>query len=103
MKVTNTYNSKNELIKTVSDKEINYTYNPEGKRIEKQDNEKIIKYVYEGLDIILELDRDNNIIASNIYGLSLVSRNSDRKGYYLYNGHGDTVTIIDNENNEIKK
>ena len=100
--VTNTYNSKNELIKTVSDKEINYTYNPEGKRIEKQDNEKIIKYVYEGLDIILELDRDNNIIASNIYGLSLVSRNSDRKGYYLYNGHGDTVTIVDNEQNEIK-
>ncbi len=102
LKVTNTYNSKNELIKTVSDKEINYTYNPEGKRIEKQDNEKIIKYVYEGLDIILELDSNNNVIANNVYGLSLISRNSDKKGYYLYNGHGDTVTIVDNEQNEIK-
>ena len=102
MKVTNTYNSKNELIKTVSDKEINYTYNPEGKRIEKIENNNKIKYVYEGLDIILELDKDNNVIANNVYGLSLVSRNSDKKGYYLYNGHGDTVTIVDNEQNEIK-
>ena len=102
MKVTNTYNSKNELIKTVSDKEVNYTYNPEGKRIEKNENNNKIKYVYEGLDIILELDSNNNVIANNVYGLSLISRNSDKKGYYLYNGHGDTVTIVDNEQNEIK-
>ena len=99
VKVTNTYNERNELIKTVSDKEINYIYNPEGKRIQKQVDNKVIKYIYEGLDVILELDENDNKIAQNIYGLSLISRNTDQKGYYLYNGHGDTVRIVDNEEN----
>ena len=56
--------------------------------------------IYEDLHIILELDEQNEILAKNVYGLSLLSRSTDQKGYYLYNGHGDTVVIV-NEEQEI--
>ena len=92
------YNERNELIKTIVDgKEIRYTYNAEGKRITKESDNQKRKYIYEDLHIILELDEQNEILAKNVYGLSLLSRSTDQKGYYLYNGHGDTVVIVNEE------
>jgi len=99
VKETSTYNERNELVKVVTDKETIYTYNPEGKRIQKQQDNKVIKFVYEGLDVILELDENDNELSHNTYGLALISRENSSKGYYLYNGHGDTVSIVNEENN----
>jgi RHS repeat-associated protein len=48
---------------------------------------------------ILELDDQNNQVATNTYGLSIIKRTTDKEGYYLYNGHGDVKKIVDNTNN----
>lgn len=99
LKQSNTYDSDNQLVKSVVDGvETTYVYNGEGKRIQKKNGDSVIKYVYEGMNIILELDSSNNELAHNQYGLSLVSRDTGSKGYYLYNGHGDTVSIVDSSN-----
>ena len=96
---TNTYNERNELISTTKDNEtFEYEYNAEGKRISKSDGTDIVKFIYEGKNIILEVDESDEEIASNIYGLALVKRETeDEEGYYLYNGHADTITIVDEE------
>ncbi len=97
---TNTYNYKNELIgMTKENTTTNYEYNAEGKRVSKNSGIDTIKFIYEGTKVILELDGNNDKIATNIYGQALLKRTTvDYSGYYLYNGHGDVVTIIDEEN-----
>lgn len=97
---TNVFNERNELISTTKNSNTTtYGYNVEGKRISKSDGTNIIKFIYEGTNIILEVDGNNDELSKNIYGLALVSRvtNSDN-GYYLYNGHGDVVVIVDDLN-----
>ena len=99
--ITNIYNSRNELIQVDENDDTlsTYTYNAEGKRIQKQANNKTINYVYDNKDIILELDDSNNQTATNVYGLALLKRNTtNQEGYYLYNGHGDVTKIVDNSN-----
>lgn len=97
---TNVFNERNELISTTKNSNTTtYGYNVEGKRISKSDGTNIIKFIYEGTNIILEVDANNDELSKNIYGLELVLRttNSD-SGYYLYNGHGDVVVIVDDLN-----
>ena len=49
--------------------------------------------------VTLEVDELNNEIARNLYGHALVTREvENEKGYYLYNGHGDVVKIVDTSN-----
>jgi len=98
--ITNVYNERNELISTTKNEQTTtYQYNAEGKRISKSDGSDITKFIYEGTKIVLELDDLNNEIARNTYGLALVSREVNNEvGYYLYNGHGDTVVIINSDN-----
>ena len=93
----NIYNERNELVSTTKDnKTTTYSYNAEGRRISKISGTSTTRFIYEGASIILEVDESNDEIASNVYGHNLVTRNIDNvRGYYLYNGHGDTVTIVD--------
>jgi RHS repeat-associated protein len=95
---TNTYNSRNELIQVNDGQVSEYKYNAEGKRIQKI-TDTTINFVYDGDNILLELDDQNNQVATNTYGLSLIKRTTDKEGYYLYNGHGDVTKIVDNTNN----
>lgn len=97
----NTYNEKNELIATQGETHTaTYEYNAEGQRTKKTIDNITTQFVYEGTNAVLELDETGNEIAKNIYGLALISRKMDnKKGYYLYNGHGDVTTIIDSNNN----
>jgi RHS repeat-associated protein len=94
---TNTYNKRNELIQVNDGQVSQYNYNLEGKRVQKT-TDSTINYVYDGDNIILELDEQNNQVATNTYGLALVKRTTDKEGYYLYNGHGDVTKIVDNQN-----
>ena len=95
----NEYNYKNELISTESNnEEVEYEYDSEGKRISKTSDDDTVVFIYEGRDIILEVDEEDNVLAQNIYGNALVARETDSvKGYYLYNGHGDVVGIVDED------
>jgi RHS repeat-associated protein len=94
---TNVFNDRNELTSTTKNNiTTTYSYNVEGKRISKSDGTDTTKFVYDGTKIILEVDGNNNELSKNVYGLALVSRTSgSNSGYYLYNGHGDVVLIVD--------
>jgi YD repeat-containing protein len=60
---TYTYDAENQLILVIS-----YKYDGLGRRIEKNVNGKITRYVYDNEDIILELDAQNSILATYIHG-----------------------------------
>ncbi|MDD2377026.1 MAG: hypothetical protein PHO88_06135 [Clostridia bacterium] len=95
---TNTYNQRNELTNVNDGQTVaQYTYNSEGKRVQKI-TDTTTNFVYDGDNIILELDDQNEQIATNTYGLALVKRTTSQEGYYLYNGHGDVTKILDNTN-----
>jgi hypothetical protein len=47
----------------------------------KSNGTNITKFIYEGKEIILEVDANNNELSKNIYGLALVSRTTGK--YFL--------------------
>ena len=101
--LTNIYNEKNELEKVKKNgKEIaSYRYDETGKRIEKNTNETT-KYIYDGTRVILELGNENEEKSVNTYGLELVSRKQNENNYYyLYNGHGDVTSLLDENNTKV--
>ena len=108
--IINIYNARNELISALdeyySEETGQYKYDAEGKRIEKtvlnymNKPTSTTKFVYEGTNLILELDGNGDQKAQNVYGLALTARKvNDKTGYYLYNGHGDVERILDSESN----
>ena len=93
---TNIYDELNQLTQTLTSdgNSIVNTYNREGVRVAKANNGVIIRYLYEGDKVILELDGSGAVIAKNIYGTNLIARTAEGiKGYYLYNGHADVTGI----------
>ncbi|MFR0822939.1 MAG: RHS repeat-associated core domain-containing protein, partial [Clostridia bacterium] len=101
----NTYNAKNELIKTIENGiETTYQYDVLGNRIEKTSGGHTTKYFYEGNQVILELNEHNEQIAKNVYGINLIARSTpEQLGYYMYNGHGDVVQILDESSNLLNR
>ena len=77
--------------------ETKYTYNYEGLRITKETGNKKVLYIYDGKNLLLELDSLGNVSARNVFGTKLISREitGNLKGFYRYNGHGDVVKIVD--------
>jgi RHS repeat-associated protein len=52
-------------------------------------------YLYDGMDILLELDDLGNI-SRNVLGINLIGRTNDEgTSYYIYNGHRDVVQLTD--------
>lgn len=90
------YNLRNQLTRTIfSDSTTEYAYNGEGLRTKKTVNGQETNYLYESGQVILETDGDNNAIARNVYGTSLISRTSEGETvFYFYNAHGDVTGLI---------
>jgi YD repeat-containing protein len=67
---TYTYDAENQLISVISEQGsvISYKYDGLGRRIEKNVDGKITRYVYDNEDIILEYDGEGNLIAKYIHG-----------------------------------
>ncbi|QRG65229.1 RHS repeat-associated core domain-containing protein [Brevibacillus choshinensis] len=89
--------------KTTNDK-LDYTYYADGFRATKIENEDETKYVYLNGKVIEELDGSGNAIAQNIWGNGLLFRkdfNTNQKGYYGLNSHGDVVSVTDAAGNEL--
>ena len=102
---TNIYNARNELIQVKNNENIvaSYFYNEEGKRISKTVGDNTTKYIYDGNNLILELDKENNELATNTYGINLIKRKTDKVGYYIYNSHGDISKVVDVDNNVLNE
>ena len=95
--VVNTYDDMNQLVSVATNNAtVVNTYNGDGIRVVKIAGDKTTRYLYEGNNVILELDSAGTQRARNIQGTSLISRQvDDQTAFYFYNGHGDITALID--------
>ena len=99
------WNAEGELIEIQKpdNSVINYRYDATGRRIEKAIDGVPIQYVYDGQDILLELDASNALLAGYIHGdlidLPLVLQRDDQHYYYHSDRLGSIRAITDNSGN----
>ncbi|MDD4049175.1 MAG: RHS repeat-associated core domain-containing protein, partial [Clostridia bacterium] len=87
----------------IDNKTYQYKYNTDGLRVEKITPEGTTKYYY-GLNgnTIAEANKNGAVTAQIIWGHKPLARKvSGKYYYYLYNGHGDVVQIIDENGNTV--
>jgi RHS repeat-associated protein len=77
---------------------VTYTYDEDGRRIQKVVNEEVTNYFYdgEGLNVLYETDGHNNVVRSYVYSESdqlLALKKGSQTYYYHYNGHGDVIAL----------
>ncbi|MDQ6423102.1 S8 family serine peptidase [Paenibacillus sp. LHD-117] len=74
-----------------------YAYNAEGLRTQKTVGGETTLYLYEYDKVILEVNGKGQTKARNVYGINLLTREMGSEKYsYLYNGHGDVTSLVDN-------
>ncbi|MDD5491994.1 MAG: polymorphic toxin type 44 domain-containing protein [bacterium] len=104
---TYTYNSEDQLIGVVTPTQaISYKYDALGRRIEKNVAGTITRYIYDGEDIIQELDGNNQIVSTYTHGPGidepiLVEKNGE-KYYYVSDGLGSITALVDQNGNVTK-
>lgn len=101
-----TYNSWEELATFITNSNTyNYSYDPEGLRIKKTGPSLDTRYHYNNNgQVIAESDFNNQVTAQNIYGMSALARKiGNNYYYYIYNGHGDIVQVIDENGNIVNR
>ncbi len=92
-----TYNSWDEMESFTAGDTSTYEYDPEGLRTVKETSEENIRYHCDdnGL-VIAESDATDTVTAQNIWGHKPLARKIDGSYYYyIYNGHGDVIQVID--------
>ena len=84
------------MVKTTAGKKTaTYSYNGEGYRVTKTENERTTNYLYEADKVVLETDVEGNETARNVYGTNLLTRTAQNDTMnYMYNGHGDVTALI---------
>ncbi|MGO0060738.1 RHS repeat-associated core domain-containing protein [Brevibacillus fluminis] len=94
-----TYDGRNRL-QSFSNKagdSASYKYFGDGLLATKLENGKETNYVYLNGKVIEEIDENGTVKARNIWGNQLILRKdyaSQNAGYYLFNSHGDVVSIV---------
>lgn len=88
--------------------DVNFDYGPDGMRNEKlirDINSKFSTFRYhynQNDEVIVESDRSNKAIANYVRGDRLLVKKdiiTSKDYYYLYNGHGDVIQIVDTDGN----
>lgn len=83
-----------------------YKYDPLGRRIEKNVDGTITKYLYDNEDIIAEYDGNGNLITKYIHGLGidepLAITKNNQTYYYHADGLGSIVALTDNVGNVVQ-
>jgi RHS repeat-associated protein len=84
---------------------VNYIYDGQGRRVAKNVDGAITKYVYDGEDILLETDENDNIIARYMHGPTidepLILERNGQSYYYLTDGLGSVVKLVDSAGNVV--
>jgi RHS repeat-associated protein len=96
---TYTYNSEDQLIGVTTPTQIiTHKYDAIGRRIEKNVAGAISRYVYDGEDIIEELDGNNQVIATYTHGPGIddpiALDKAGQKYYYISDGLGSITALI---------
>lgn len=104
------WNAADQLVSiTVKGKSIpfvTYKYDDDDRRIEKNVNDKITRYYYDGDSInpLYETDENGTILRSYVYsidGLRLSMKTGGQTYFYHYNPHGDVVAMTDDNGNVV--
>ena len=96
-----TYDTSNRLIRVdLPGGEIaTYRYDPLGRRIEKNVNNIITRYIYDSEEILFELGSNNNVLAYYTHGLGidepLIMECGGQSYYYHTDGLGSVVMLTD--------
>jgi RHS repeat-associated protein len=78
-----------------------YEYNPAGQRSSKTVNGETTKYIWDGQNIVGEMDETGAVAAKYIRGNGLITRKTgSTKQFYNRNAHGD-VTSLSNPNGSV--
>jgi YD repeat-containing protein len=74
-----------------------YQYDPEGLRAKKESTSGTVRYHLDNNGrVIAESDASDQITAQNIWGHKALARKvNGAYYYYIYNGHGDVVQVLD--------
>ncbi|MFH1493005.1 MAG: hypothetical protein ABIE81_06720 [Candidatus Omnitrophota bacterium] len=99
---TYTYSVENQLVSVESGPlAVSYTYDGLGRRIEKNVNGTITRYVYDNEDIIAEYDGTNTLQAKYLYGPGIDEPLQMQRGGQTYWYHVDglgSITAFINRN-----
>jgi RHS repeat-associated protein len=89
--------------------EVEYTYDPGGRRIEKDVDGEVTKYVYDGDHCIAEYDGDGDLLRKYIYGpgvdqpICMIDVNdSNAVYYYHFDGLGSVVALSDSSGDTVQ-
>jgi RHS repeat-associated protein len=105
-----TFNEWNQLTQVKKGANVvgEYKYNGDGQLVEKKQNGVITRYYYDGDQVIAEgkvTSTGVELIARYLRGhdTSLVYRedSTNKKGYYIHNGHGDVVALRNEVGNSL--
>jgi RHS repeat-associated protein len=105
--VTTEFNIWNQLtVYTKGTHTTSFQYEPAGLRAKKITPTKTVRYAYDGNGrVISESDATNNVTSNYVWGPDRLLVKQDaaisEQFYYLYNGHGDVVQIM-NEQGQIQ-
>ncbi|MFD3445887.1 hypothetical protein ACFDTO_14940 [Microbacteriaceae bacterium 4G12] len=85
-----------------------YKYDDDGRRIEKEVNGQVTRYVYYGdsINVLYETDASGNVLRQYVYGVDGVRVAMKSKGqtvYYHYNSHGDVIAMTDQDGKTVAK
>ena len=103
------YDSENRLVqlRTPNAQLVTYKYDPFGRRIEKNVNGVITRYVYDREDIIFELDGSGNIVTEFIHGPGIDEPIAMIRGgqtyYYHADGLGSIIAITDSAGRVVQR
>lgn len=82
-----------------------FDYAADGLRYKKTTGSKVIQYRYNTKqEVVAEVDGSNHTIANYVRGDRLLVKKdvaSNNNYYYLYNGHGDVIQIVDTSGNVV--
>lgn len=85
---------------------LKYAYDPLGRRIQKNVNGTVTKYIYDNEDIIAEYDGDNNLTARYLHGPGIdepvILDKNNNKYYYHTDSLGSVTALTDSNNNIVQ-
>ena len=101
---TYTYDSENRLISaTTPAHSATYTYDPFGRRIQKNVDGVVTNFIHDGGQIIAEYDGAGSLLQAYVYGAGidecLVMKNAGGAYYYHYDGVDSVVALTDSGGN----
>lgn len=105
--VVNSYDSYDQLVRSSNKKmAAEYEYNESGLRTKKSVSGHVTRYVWDNDQIVFELDNSLNVQKKYVRGINLiyaVDGKGNNKVFYVYNGHGDVVQLVDISGNVAKE